>query len=174
MKALTLWQPWASLVVAGLKPYEFRRWPAPRALVGQRIVIHAAARPLDMGEVLDLLDPRTRRLAGTVAGTSLQWTEARRMIDRMRFAPQATPLGAGLGTVVLGAPQRAIDIAWHDSDPADIDPDVWAWPMTDAAPWPVPLRARGRQGFWFWPDATIERWFGSASVNRISTTGGIP
>jgi len=174
VKALTLWQPWASLVVAGLKPYEFRRWPLPRALVGQRIVIHAAARPLDMGEVLDLLDPRTRRLAASVAGSPQQLLEARRMLERMRREPHATPLGAGLGTVVLGAPQRAIDIAWGDVEPADIDPDVWAWPMTDADPWPVPLLARGRQGFWVWPDPSPERWFESVRANRTSTTGGTP
>ena len=46
MKALTLWQPWASLVIAGAKPYEFRSWSPPRWLIGQRIVIHAAARRL--------------------------------------------------------------------------------------------------------------------------------
>jgi len=28
MKALTIWQPWASLIMAGYKPYEFRGWPA--------------------------------------------------------------------------------------------------------------------------------------------------
>jgi hypothetical protein len=26
MKALTIYQPWASLVMIGAKPYEFRRW----------------------------------------------------------------------------------------------------------------------------------------------------
>ena len=46
MKALTLHQPWASLIVEGFKPREFRVWAAPQALVGQRIVIHAAKRPM--------------------------------------------------------------------------------------------------------------------------------
>lgn len=26
MKALTVWQPWASLIIMGAKPYEFRKW----------------------------------------------------------------------------------------------------------------------------------------------------
>lgn len=45
--ALTLWQPWASLVAEGVKTIETRSWPAPAALAGERIAIHAGAkRPL--------------------------------------------------------------------------------------------------------------------------------
>lgn len=41
IKALSLWQPWASLVACGAKQIETRHWPTPRALLGQRIAIHA-------------------------------------------------------------------------------------------------------------------------------------
>ncbi len=44
MKALTLWQPWASLMADGRKPIETRHWPAPAWLIGQEIAIHAAMR----------------------------------------------------------------------------------------------------------------------------------
>lgn len=53
MKAITLWQPWATLCVlprpdsAIGRPYkniETRSWPCPPSLIGQRIAIHAAAR----------------------------------------------------------------------------------------------------------------------------------
>ena len=40
-KALTLHQPWASLVAAGAKTIETRSWQPPADLVGQRIAIHA-------------------------------------------------------------------------------------------------------------------------------------
>jgi hypothetical protein len=43
--ALTVWQPWASLIIKDFKPYEFRGWPAPRSLVGRRLAIHTGARP---------------------------------------------------------------------------------------------------------------------------------
>jgi hypothetical protein len=39
--ALTLWQPWADLIVDGIKPVENRPWPPPRWLIGQRFAIHA-------------------------------------------------------------------------------------------------------------------------------------
>ena len=38
---LSVKQPWADLVVTGMKAVENRRWAAPRHVVGERIVIHA-------------------------------------------------------------------------------------------------------------------------------------
>lgn len=42
MKAISLWQPWASLIACGAKAFETRSWPPPPALIGQTIAIHAA------------------------------------------------------------------------------------------------------------------------------------
>ena len=44
MCAITLHQPWASLIALGLKTVETRSWPAPARLVAQRIAIHAGKR----------------------------------------------------------------------------------------------------------------------------------
>ena len=44
MRAVTLHQPWASLIAHGYKTTETRGWPAPQALVGSRVAIHAAKR----------------------------------------------------------------------------------------------------------------------------------
>ena len=51
VKALTIWQPWATLIMIGAKPHEFRGYPAPRFVRNQRIVIHAGARPVKPAEV---------------------------------------------------------------------------------------------------------------------------
>ena len=42
--AITLHQPWASLIALGVKTVETRSWPAPTRLVGQRIAVHAGKR----------------------------------------------------------------------------------------------------------------------------------
>jgi hypothetical protein len=46
-ESLTIWQPWASLIMIGAKPYEFRgrsylRYPNRRE-PGERVAIHAGA-----------------------------------------------------------------------------------------------------------------------------------
>ena len=55
MMALTVWQPWATLIALGHKPYEFRRWTPSRSLIGQRIAIHAGARAVRRSEVVELM-----------------------------------------------------------------------------------------------------------------------
>lgn len=42
MKAISLHQPWASLVADGIKTIETRSWRAHASAIGQRIAIHAA------------------------------------------------------------------------------------------------------------------------------------
>jgi hypothetical protein len=41
IRALALWQPWATLVALGVKTVETRDWPPPAWLIGQRFAIHA-------------------------------------------------------------------------------------------------------------------------------------
>lgn len=42
MKALSLHQPWASLIAEGVKTIETRSWRVPVPMIGQRFAIHAA------------------------------------------------------------------------------------------------------------------------------------
>lgn len=51
MHALTVWQPWASLIACGAKQIETRSWPAPEALWGERIAIHAAKRQWSLDDL---------------------------------------------------------------------------------------------------------------------------
>jgi hypothetical protein len=158
MKAITIWQPWASLIMVGAKPYEFRpksylRYPGAPT-VGERIVIHAGARPVKPAEVEDLL----KRLDDADKSTGLDPALARPVLERCRRAAkyQALLLGCGLGTAVLGRPLNAGRIfRGHvaDSDRAAIDENAynWAWPLSDIKPFDAPVPMRGAQGFWSWP-----------------------
>ena len=51
MKALTLWQPWASLIATGRKISETRSWAPPEGLIGATIAIHAARRKPKRDEI---------------------------------------------------------------------------------------------------------------------------
>ena len=48
MKAITIKQPWASLIVHGIKDIENRTWPCPKKYLGQRVLIHSSAVPVEM------------------------------------------------------------------------------------------------------------------------------
>ena len=163
MKALTVWQPWASLIIVGAKPYEFR----PKSYqhytggpaIGDRIVIHAGARPIKPAEVEDLL----LRLNDEDNTTGLITDIARPLLERLRraYRYQGLELGAGLGTVALGRPRNAgvifrRPVADSDRRAEDNDAFNWAWPIADVARFDAPVPMRGMQGFWNWPFRNCE------------------
>lgn len=146
LKALTIYQPWATLIMGGAKPWEWRGWPAPNWLVGHRLVIHASARAVKREEVLDIL----RQMAD--GDSSLIETIAKPILETAHTGSYL--LSCGLGTALVGQPINAF--AWakeHDKSGLDsdrIDHSKWAWPLTDIKPFAVPVPAKGMQGLWNW------------------------
>jgi hypothetical protein len=151
MRALTVWQPWASLIVADLKPYEFRGHCAPVFMRNQRFVVHAAtrlARPAELLEMLRALeagepvlghrDPE--KIARAIALIDAAWP------SRTKYMVPKFPYSAGLGTAVLGAPLTPYEVERRgiaEGDPATLN---WAWPLSDVEPFPAPVPMKGLQG----------------------------
>lgn len=170
MKALTIWQPWASLIIEGAKPFEFRGWNVAHRfpkMIGQRIVIHAAARKIDRQEIFAL---RRALLEGgdPAAETCLYPNLALPVLDRALKAYTENEFGlvslaghgvlpwsAGLGTAVIGMPRLGTEVAEEFGVPRANDSDRdehanWAWPMLDIEKWDTPIPMKGAQGFWNW------------------------
>lgn len=150
MKALTIWQPWASLIMAGFKPYEFRGWPAPRYVIGQRIVIHAGTRMMKKTEVSDIL--RQFEVGEFMGGMK---ADAITILEDVLMDRRRLPLSAGLGTVRLGEPKQSHELwpeqfkGYSDSDRAEVS--NWAWPVTEIEHFTPVVPIKGHQGFWNWP-----------------------
>lgn len=153
MKIITVWQPWASLIAIGLKPYEFRGWMPPASIIGQRIGVHAAARKVKPGEVSDLIT-RVRTDPASVCLTDgvLPW------LEEVARHPERLPLSAIVCTAVLGKPVNGLELARQFGAPVnDSDRDEHAnfgWPMLAVQPLFPPIEAAGRQGFWDFEVAT--------------------
>lgn len=150
MKALTVWQPWATLIALKVKPYEFRGWPAPAWIVGARIAIHAGARKPRRGEIADLLI----RLRSAEAWTTGLKPGALEILDKAHADPAILPLSAVVCTAMVGGPVRSHEIRAELGGPVN-DSDRpehsnWAWPMLDVEELMPPVEARGAQGLWNW------------------------
>ena len=120
--ALTLWQPYATLLAGhpSLKRCETRSWPLPAAHVGRPVAVHAAARRIDGADALRL----------TAAG----------------LRPDECPLGAVVGWVVFGA---CVPTAEAEADDwGDFGAGRRAWLVRRRGLLPQPAPCRGRQGFW--------------------------
>lgn len=149
-KALTLWEPWASLIMIGAKPWEFRKWnftdkPHLAKLVGQRFVVHAGARPpkkFELEDIITRIDDGESALVADIA---------RPFIEKVLDGEVRLPLAHALGTAVLGQPQKSFDLFKHivaDSD--RLDHQMYAWPVSAIEAFPSPVPAAGAQGFWNW------------------------
>jgi hypothetical protein len=152
MKAITIWQPWATLLAIGAKPYEFRKWEFHRSMLGQRIGIHAGARPLRYAEVTDLLarlqDP------AQAWSTALKPDLAVPVLEALLVPPAQPVLSHMLCTAVLGEPRRGWEVAHEFGGTVnDSDRDEhsnFAWPLVDIELLVPPQPMSGAQGFWNW------------------------
>lgn len=168
MKALTIWQPWASLIMIGAKPYEFRSWQPPSWLVGKRLAIHAGARPIKASEVRALV----MALKGNenLTNPCLHKDAALPMLERVLAALKKSPdtlfgtaeqltlpISHVLGSVVVGTPKRGDECAKEFGFDAGNDSDRegtfnWGWPMLDIQHAQPPIAAKGAQGLWDWKE----------------------
>jgi len=155
MKALTIAQPYASLIACGEKQIETRSWPPSLHLIGETIAIHAA-RP----DALRILQNRIERDAAEQAlGSPFQaWH------DRLTFsAIICTVTVAGVYQIedydprsheltltenqIVGSPPRS---GFYDVAFGYFKPGMWAWLLTDikqVGPYPHP---RGQLRLWNW------------------------
>lgn len=180
MKAISLWQPWASLIACGAKPYETRSWPPPRDLLGQTIAIHAAKKidkeAAKFAEEIcygqhghDLADKLEASWGGDRTADELMGT----------FGNAVMPIGCVVCTARLHAAFQLGDAAQGAALPAasvmrrllsspmpecftvrydefgDYAAGRWAWLLRDVKPLIPHPRARGAQGFFELPQGWL-------------------
>jgi hypothetical protein len=176
MKAISLWQPWASLIACGAKPFETRHWAPPASMIGQTIAIHAAKK-IDKGAALFAQDlmygqhPQggfdlANRLDATMEGVA----------DEMMgvFGQACMPIGCVVCTAKLAAAFQlgepfdetgvaavverhmlsSPDVMRHAvpyDDFGDYAPGRWAWLLSEVNPLMPPRPVKGAQGFFNLP-----------------------
>ncbi len=131
IKALSLWQPWATLIAVGLKKHETRSWSTPYR---GPLAIHAAKRPPDMSyEDLGLSD------------------------EMIALLPRELPLGVVLCVVQLVdcIPTHQLVRRPHfttstDYLLGDYSTGRYAWALSLIHVLREPAAARGSQGLWDW------------------------
>lgn len=142
MRAISLWQPFASLIAAGAKPFETRSWAPPLRLIGTRIAVHAAARKPtrgeldiiyhDVAEALGFCHWHLRVPYGAVVCTAVlsgAWQVSTCLLDRSILSSGESIKADAFGDYSLGR---------------------WCWRLTEIQPFKEPIPTRGAQGFWRW------------------------
>ena len=138
--AITLHQPWASLIAAGAKRVETRSWAPPQHLLGQHIAIHAGQSQNFVGSpMLPAFNAAVARYLGSTWDRSI-------------------PLSAVVAVAQLAG---ATQIEEHTRLPTgdellfgDYQIGRWMWRLEDVRPIDPPIRARGYQRVWRWTPPT--------------------
>ena len=163
MKALTLHQPWATLIAAGVKTTETRSWGPPRSLIGHRIALHAGKQLIKSQSGLGA---GTWEMMNTLYGPD--WSELipRGMVvatARLADARRVVALDLETGRARLsGSPARTVL-----ADPyGDFSPGRWLWLLADVQPCNPPAPARGAQGLWNWEPQEDEEKQASAQAKH--------
>ena len=148
LRALTLHQPWASLMALGHKTTETRSWPAPKTLVGSRIAIHAAKRRSRRDEWNDRVAEAVADIdlpLGAIVATARVDGCARVLSDG--FAKLSEPADPGKVWVVDRFGQEYMDAYRMDSDPyGDYSEGRWVWLLSRVRRVEPPVEATGRRG----------------------------
>lgn len=123
MKALTIYEPWATMIAQGHKPIENRSWVPPKGLLkpGERIAIHASLRKPE---------PEDIEFCAQVTGLSVGV-----------IAAHLRP-GHILATAQYRGVQRESTSPWY------VGPVAWILGDVREV---VPVQIRGQQGLWELP-----------------------
>ena len=135
MRALTVWQPWATLIAEGHKKIETRSW---NTNIRGAVAIHSAKKPIK--EVIKLMTQESIRIVSNLL---------------YPFTLSRLPIGhiLAVGNLVDCKP---IDEAFIETLSADELPlgdytiGRYAWIFKDIRHLPSPILTRGGQGFWEW------------------------
>jgi hypothetical protein len=181
MKAISLWQPWASLIACGAKRFETRSWAPPRDLIGQPIAIHAAKK-IDREAVLFAQDLcyGQHPTGGFELGDALEESWGGCPDELMGIFGNATmPIGCVVAIARLDAAFQVGEAAEGTALPAarvvrrltsrqmpecftvryddfgDYAAGRWAWLLRDVQAIKPPVAMKGAQGFFELPQGWL-------------------
>lgn len=130
--AITIYQPWASLIAYGFKEFETRGWPAPKKYIGQLMAIHAGKQWTD---------------------TEQRWLKAYK-----QMFPEIGDLPVPLGCIVamcrlvecVPAELLASTVNPRERTTGNYDAGRYGWRLEVVKRAEPPIKAVGKQGIWMW------------------------
>lgn len=138
MKCISIWQPYATLIVTGFKIFETRSWPAPKSIVGQTIGI-ASTKNITPDQRAAAADPEFQRW---YCQTGLP-------------AFEDLPRGYLLGTVTLDSVELVTeefldDITSEEKAFGWFAVGGYAWRLRHPRQLAHPIPIQGKQGIYDW------------------------
>lgn len=138
MKVISIWQPFASLIVKGCKVFETRSWAAPASIIGMNIGI-ASTKVITAGQRAHCADEDFKEFYDALGLPSFE----------------KLPLGYLLGTVrvdsvELMTPEFMDEVSNEEKAYGWWSEGYYAWRLTDPVEFTHPIPIKGAQGLYEW------------------------
>lgn len=138
MKVISVWQPWASLIVHGMKFFETRGYPPPKSVLGQTIGI-ASTKNITPDQRSAYADPEFERFFKQSGLPELE----------------ELPRGVLLGTVTVDSFELVTEDFLEDVTREELsfgwyDLGRYAWRLRYPKPLVTPIPIQGKQGIYDW------------------------
>ena len=136
MKAISIKQPWAYLIAAGIKDIENRTWKCPQKYIGERVLIHASAKPAKIDFEIN----------GQATVMEIQLSSALNKCDEN-----------GLFSAIIGSVEIVDCVINHSSIwaektnlPEQLSNEcIWNWVLANPILFDEPItNVKGKLGFW--------------------------
>lgn len=141
MKAISIKQPWCSLIAHGIKDIENRTWPCPKAYIGQRFLIHASSTSWTWHRVVNYLTLPMRD-AFLKLGYNGDWL-------------RGLPTGAIIGSVEIVDCVINHPSIWAEktNKPVSQNKVTYNWVLANPVLYAKPIEnVKGKLSFWDYPD----------------------
>lgn len=155
MKAITLWQPWASAIATGAKCIETRSW---KTNYRGELIIHASKRR-NMAELLHYTQSNNWTGALSPLGASMK---DGRPLDKL------LPFGAAVAVCEIVDCKKTEDFdreeldrqkrhnygepSWCEREMGNFSPGRYGWVLSNVRPLVVPVQCPGLQRIWSVPE----------------------
>ena len=146
MKAITIKQPWVSLIVHGIKDIENRSWACPWKYIGHRVLIHASGKPVEM-----------RNPNGVF--TKTQWDSLPVEFQRKIICAEGIVNSAIIGSVEIIGCSINYPSKWAektDNSKGYYENPIYNWILANPILFSEPIPAKGKLSFWDYESINFE------------------
>lgn len=170
MKAITIKQPWATLICTsredditiGIKPIENRTWPCPPKYIGHRVLVHASAKPVSNFKLLSYLTDEMIKESESVYRNG-KFTDGAiigsvEIVDCVVnhpsvWAEKTEKQHCKFGACKYDQIECKIDckLCKHITKP------TYNWVLANPIKFPEPITAKGKLSFWDYPNILAEQ-----------------
>jgi hypothetical protein len=137
MKAISIKQPWASLIAHGIKDVENRTWKCPQRYIGERVLVHSSLAKSDQIISRVLKDKQYSLFRERFGHSGLDFLE---------------PKGAIIGSVEIVECVLNHSSIWAEKTnlPEQLSNEcIWNWVLANPILFDEPImNVKGKLGFW--------------------------